>query len=105
MNPLPSVRTGLFQHAGVQEGHSHSSAAHKKVRQKTLTVGYKVLGHVEGDLDGQRARVLRGEDSGHHAGDDGDQGQVDLVQRTGWVACRQRERERERERERGRERK
>lgn len=42
--------------------------------------------HVEGDLDGERAGVLRGVDDGHDARADGDQRQGDLAQRTVPVA-------------------
>ena len=58
-----------------------------------------MLRHVQGDLDGQRARVLRGEDGCDHAGDYGDQRQVDLVQRTGWVTLRERDRDRQTDRQ------
>ena len=45
-----------------------------------------MLGHVEGDLDGERAGVLRGVDHGDDARADGDQCQGDLAQRTVSVA-------------------
>lgn len=51
-----------------------------------LTICHKVFGHVEGDLDGERAGVLRGVDHGQDARADGDQRQGDLAQRTVSVA-------------------
>lgn len=57
-----------------------------------LTVRYKMLWHVEGDLDGERAGVLRGVDNGNDTCADGDQRQGDLIQRAVRVACRWRER-------------
>lgn len=47
-----------------------------------------MLRHVEGDLDGERARVLRCIDDGNDTRADGDQSQGDLVQRTVEVAWR-----------------
>lgn len=51
-----------------------------------LTICHKVFGHVEGDLDGEGAGVLRGVDHGQDARADGDQRQGDLAQRTVSVA-------------------
>lgn len=47
-----------------------------------LTICHKVFGHVEGDLDGERAGVLRAVDHGDDACADGDQRQGDFAQRT-----------------------
>lgn len=51
-----------------------------------LTICHEVFRHVEGDLDGERAGVLRGVDDGHDTRADGDQRQGDLAQRTVPVA-------------------
>lgn len=47
-----------------------------------LTICHEVFRHVEGDLDGERAGVLRGVDDGHDTRADGDQRQGDLAEWT-----------------------
>lgn len=59
-----------------------------------LTICNKMLRHVEGDLDGERARVLCCIDDGNDTRADGNQCQGDLVQRTVEVAWRKEERTR-----------
>lgn len=56
-----------------------------------------MFGHVQGDLDGERAGVLRGVDHGDDARADGDQRQGDLAQRTVSVAWGWRKRGRSRD--------
>lgn len=58
-----------------------------------LTIRDEMLRHVEGDLDGERARVLCCIDDGNDTRADGDQRQGDLVQRTVEVAWRKEARE------------
>lgn len=58
-----------------------------------LTICDEMLRHVEGDLDGERARVLCCIDDGNDTRADGDQSQGDLVQRTVEVAWRKEARE------------
>lgn len=53
-----------------------------------LTVCDKVLRHMQGNLDSERAGVLRGVDNGNDTCADGDQRQGDLIQRAVWVAWR-----------------
>lgn len=68
-----------------------------------LTICHKVFGHVEGDLDGEGAGVLRGVDHGDDARADGDQGQGDLAQRTvsvAWGVKEEREKQRSKVRQR-----
>lgn len=60
---------------------------------KALTIRDKMLRHVEGDLDGEGARVLCCIDDGNDTRADGDQRQGDLVQRTVEVAWRKEARE------------
>lgn len=52
-----------------------------------------MLRHVEGNLDSERAGILRSIDNGNDTCADGDQRQGDLIQRTVWVAWRNRQRE------------
>ena len=55
-----------------------------------LTISNKVLRHMEGDFDGERAGILGSIDNGKDTRADGDQRQGGLVQRTVWVAWRER---------------
>lgn len=60
----------------------------------SLTICDKMLRHMEGDLDGKRARVLCCIDDGNDTRADGNQGQCDLVQWTVEVAWGKEQRER-----------
>lgn len=51
-----------------------------------LTIGNKMFRHVKGDLDSERAGVLRSTDNGNDTRTDGDQRKGDLTQRAVWVA-------------------
>lgn len=61
----------------------------------SLTICDKMLRHMKGDLDGERARVLCCIDDGNDTRADGNQCQCNLVQRTVEVAWRKEKRKRE----------